>query len=55
MRHDTPPPPQGPEVRVIALPVKPTLEDRVLKFIEGHNMEIWAAIALLAVLVVMQS
>jgi pimeloyl-ACP methyl ester carboxylesterase len=30
----------------------PTLEDRALKYIEGHNREIWAAIAVLALLVV---
>jgi hypothetical protein len=28
------------------------MEDRVLKFIEGHNREIWTGIALLVVLVV---
>ena len=31
---------------------KPSMEDRVLKFIEGHNREIWTGIALLVVLVV---
>lgn len=31
---------------------KPSMEDRVLKFIEGHNLEIWIGIALLVVLVV---
>jgi len=31
---------------------KPSMEDRVLKFIEGHNLEIWTGIALLVVLVV---
>ena len=30
---------------------KPSMEDRVLKFIEGHNLEIWIGIALLVVLV----
>ncbi len=30
----------------------PSLEDRALKFIEGHNREIWVAIAVLAALVV---
>ncbi len=29
-----------------------TLEDRALKYIEGHNLQIWAGIAVLAVLVV---
>lgn len=29
-----------------------TLEDRALKYIEGHNAQIWAGIAVLAVLVV---
>lgn len=39
---------------VVALkPVrKPSMEDRALKFIEGHNLEIWIGIALLVVLVV---
>jgi len=32
--------------------LKPSMEDRVLKFIEGHNREIWTGIALLVVLVV---
>ncbi|MFM7342018.1 MAG: hypothetical protein ACKOCZ_09845 [Betaproteobacteria bacterium] len=30
-----------------------TLEDKLLKFIEGHNPQIWAAIALLALVVVL--
>lgn len=30
---------------------EPSLEDRALKFIEGHNLEIWIGIALLFVLV----
>jgi ribosomal silencing factor RsfS len=42
-----------PQARAIAVPVKPTLEDKMLKFIEGHNPQIWAVIALLAVVVVL--
>ena len=42
------------QVRAIAIPAKPTLEDKMLKFIEGHNPQIWAVIALLAVVVVLQ-
>ena len=30
----------------------PSMEDRALKFIEGHNREIWIGIAVLAALVV---
>lgn len=37
----------------VAARPRPTLEDRLLKFIEGHNPHIWAAIALLAVAVVL--
>ena len=29
-----------------------TLEDRLLKFIEGHNLAIWAAIAAITAVVV---
>ena len=36
----------------IALPVRRTLEDKILKFIEGHNPQIWTAIAVLAIVVV---
>ncbi len=32
---------------------RPTLEDRLLKFIEGHNTHIWSAIAVLAVVVIL--
>ncbi len=32
---------------------KPSLEDRALKYIERHNKQIWIAIALLAVVVVL--
>ncbi|MEI7785202.1 MAG: hypothetical protein WCK08_12525 [Betaproteobacteria bacterium] len=42
-----------PQVRAIAVPVKRTLEDKMLKYIEGHNPQIWAVIALLAVAVVL--
>jgi hypothetical protein len=31
---------------------QPSMEDKALKFIEGHNLEIWIGIALLVVLVV---
>jgi hypothetical protein len=34
-------------------PLRPlTLEDRVLKFIEGHNREIWIVIAIISAVVV---
>ncbi len=32
---------------------KPSLEDRALKYIESHNKQIWIAIAILAVVVVL--
>ncbi len=47
MHTETPLPPQAVTAR------RPrTLEDRLLKFIEGHNPHIWAVIAAMAVLVV---
>mgnify|MGYP001357044795 CR=1 FL=1 len=39
-------------LHTISTPPRRTLEDKLLKFIEGHNPHIWAAIAILAVVVV---
>jgi hypothetical protein len=37
-----------------AQPVRvPSMQDRVLKFIEGHNREIWIGIAVVVALVVL--
>lgn len=36
----------------IASPPRRTMEDKLLKFIEGHNPHIWSAIAVLAIVVV---
>ena len=54
MNPDNRPPLHPQAVRSVAVPLKPTPEDRALKFIEEHNVQIWAAIALLALLVVSQ-
>jgi hypothetical protein len=42
-----------PQMRTIAAPPRRTLEDKLLKFIEGHNPQIWTAIAVLAAVVVL--
>jgi hypothetical protein len=42
------PPPQS----AVTVAPRRTLEDRLLKFIEGHNPHIWATIAVIAVMVV---
>lgn len=46
--HDQNPPPPS---TATAVPRR-TLEDRLLKFIEGHNLAIWAAIAAITAVVV---
>lgn len=38
---------------VLAVPPRRTLEDKLLKFIEGHNPQIWTVIAVLAIVVVL--
>jgi hypothetical protein len=42
-----------PQVRAVAAPPRRTLEDKLLKFIEQHNPQIWTAIGVLAVVVVL--
>lgn len=42
----------SPSAPGAAAPPRPTLEDRVLRYIEGHNAQIWVGIAALAVVVV---
>ena len=41
-----------PSLPTTAVARRPTLEDRLLKFIEGHNPHIWTAIAVLTLVVV---
>ncbi len=43
---------QEAPIGAVAAPPRRTLEDKLLKFIEGHNPQIWTAIAVLAVVVV---
>ncbi len=42
-----------PQMRTVAAPPRRTLEDKLLKFIEGHNPQIWTAMAVLAAVVVL--
>jgi hypothetical protein len=44
---------QEAQVGAVAAPPRRTLEDKLLKFIEGHNPQIWTAIAVLAAVVVL--
>lgn len=44
---------QGQLMSDLPPPTPPSMEDRVLKFIEANNKAIWIAIALLALVVVL--
>jgi len=46
--RDQHPPPSG----IVTAAPRRTLEDKLLKFIEGHNPHIWAAIAVITAVVV---